>query len=467
MEEPSWKYNSMQQPQNEKDVYEYIPEADTLKPNLTDSSAHFSFYARKPREGSQKEVSLEILDESIEPHAAYEKFKEDNWASGIRGNKVVSSSFLRSVSKGRSNFEIMPSYTLSSQEAFIEGIHSESRRDDGTSISQFETPLDRLSRLQNELKELYEFILPRIQKHSIEKSVDVSETKSSLRSQVDAQHSILFGHNPTVLLNEVELLLAQVSSLQDDPRLKPLFEAVHPITTKGSGYDTVIKQLDYIAAEAQGDKDGQLLAETHIVKEVENDEESTVTYELYNVPSMQHLLESSRVLDLEVRITEIENAIGMNKLTVLPFSDLCSAIDILSKRLTSLDLQKVEALSKRVQVLLLDLQSIHGRRKELLDSSVDDYRLDFLFDLCNRWKKIAASIPTLVKRLQMLRVLHQEATGVVTRLKLIETQQNDLKVTLTQMKENFGTLKQSMVENLEWSRRTMDGLKQRMDDLTA
>merc|ERR1712241_1071706 len=76
-----------------------------------------------------------------------------------------------------------------------------------------------------------------------------------------------------------------------------------------------------------------------------------------------------------------------------------------------------------------DLDQALAKKAELVSANADpelDRKVSELYEFCHRWSATAASLPTLVSRLQSLQALHQQSATFAARLTALEEQQVEL-----------------------------------------
>eukprot|EP00922_Rhytidocystis_sp_ex-Travisia-forbesii_P027165 GHVS01039848.1.p1 GENE.GHVS01039848.1~~GHVS01039848.1.p1 ORF type:complete len:545 (-),score=136.88 GHVS01039848.1:10-1599(-) len=188
----------------------------------------------------------------------------------------------------------------------------------------------------------------------------------------------------------------------------------------------------------------------------------SIRYELYCVPSMKPFLERAKLATLERRIAEIENRIGVEEMSTLPYNDIISGVRDIEKRLRLLQPSRIESMAPKIKSLMEDMQSLQffddGR-------SVEEKHVASLYDLCERWRSSGVALPAAIQRLQSLKALHQEAGGISTRLAALEKEQQELSVLLESTVKNFESLQTTVENNLSWAKRTVEGIQRRMDQL--
>lgn len=191
--------------------------------------------------------------------------------------------------------------------------------------------------------------------------------------------------------------------------------------------------------------------------------EGRLTYEISYSPSPAALADSSRVAALESSIADIEKKLGVLD-PASPISDIQTAVSQMQKRLSLLDTNKIDAISRRVHVVMNEVESMLIKKGELVDAS--DHNLDQkvgeLYEFCHRWTSTASSLPSIVSRLQSLQGLHQQSASFVTRLQGLEQQQEELARLLETTNSAVQELGKSLQDNMTTVRDNMKTLEEKI-----
>lgn len=111
--------------------------------------------------------------------------------------------------------------------------------------------------------------------------------------------------------------------------------------------------------------------------------------------------------------------------------DLQAALLQLQKRVALLDTAKIEAISRRVQVVMGDVDAMLIKKpeenaKESAHDDQADHKVGELYESCHRWNATSAGLPYLVARLQSLKGVHEQSASFGQRLCQLEQQQEEL-----------------------------------------
>lgn len=263
----------------------------------------------------------------------------------------------------------------------------------------FEPPEQRLARLQAEVADL----------------LRLAESPAAQGSSGEVAE--LLGSDPAVVTDELKVLEQRLGSLarEGPPMWRSLPGANEAVS--GPMPQSLTARLERLSASGlppmyfAGGGDGR------------------VSYEINYTPSAATLADSSKIAALESNIAEIEKRLGALD-PASPITDLQTAITQMQKRLSLLDTNKIDAISRRVHVVMTDVDHMLIKKGELLGAHGADHDLDQkvveLYDFCHRWSSTAQSLPAIVSRLQSLQALHQQSASFVSRLAALEQQQDEL-----------------------------------------
>lgn len=190
-----------------------------------------------------------------------------------------------------------------------------------------------------------------------------------------------------------------------------------------------------------------------------------MTYELRYAPNVSAVAESSKVAALEAAVAEIEKQLGLPDPSC-PFADLNTAVAELQKRAALLDTTKVETISQRVKNVMVDVDKVLEKKREIEGNSVDDdtdTKVGELYEFCHRWSLAASSLPQIVTRLRSLQELHQQSSSFSSRLQGLEHQQEDLLKLLENTNAAVKTLGEELQENMTIVRDSMHTLETKVN----
>jgi len=306
-------------------------------------------------------------------------------------------------------------------------------------LKGFEPPEQRLARLQAEVADLLKF----------------AESPAAQAGGTNAQDAAeLLGGEPTSVASDLRVLEQRLSSLARDgpPTWRGQTPGGGAGTEVGAGPmpQALVARIERLAAAGGA-------AQT-------TGAEGRLTYEISYSPSPSALADSSRIAALESSIAEIERRIGVLD-PASPISDLQTAVSQMQKRLSLLDTNKIDAISRRVHVVMAEVESMLSKKAELLDSGGSDHndqKVSELYEFCHRWSSTAASLPAIVLRLQSLQGLHHQSASFVSRLAALEQQQDELATLLETTNSAVEEVKRSLQDNMVTVRDNMKTLEEKI-----
>ncbi|EUD67759.1 hypothetical protein C922_01948 [Plasmodium inui San Antonio 1] len=169
-------------------------------------------------------------------------------------------------------------------------------------------------------------------------------------------------------------------------------------------------------------------------------------------------IQTAHLLTLERKIADIEKALGVDKMAMLPYDDLNHAILDLYNKLSLLDSMKLESVKKKMQNLQSEFLNLRKFKKELLSVSKDrgnyEESIDELFKILDLWKKTHHMIPNVLARLHQLKRVHDNAQSFSSRLDDLEKQQSKLDDTISLAEQNIKLINSKIDQNVHFLQET-------------
>ncbi|XP_028395122.1 dynactin subunit 2-like [Dendronephthya gigantea] len=292
-----------------------------------------------------------------------------------------------------------------------------------------ETPGQKYQRLQVEIEELAE---------ELEKIKDDAKN-------VEKQNKF----SPTGLATEVKHLQQQLQSWQIDALIGSEFSAgsTHP---EGTVQKKLQNQLESYKEKAKSKPSSK-----------EQVDEDCVTYKLLYKPEQAKLAQLSHVSELEERVKNLENLLGIDSPHLSTLFDqsvtdertLSAAISDVQDKLAVLDTTHVEHIDARLQGLLHHLDELSSKKSEK-ENVENQKKISELYELVTKWDATADVVPDLIYRLETLKSLHNQANQFGSSLTHLDSTQTAITSQLqTQQKllakiaQNFETNVASIGEN--------------------
>eukprot|EP00919_Chromeraceae_sp_WS-2016_P056155 GHVR01133320.1.p1 GENE.GHVR01133320.1~~GHVR01133320.1.p1 ORF type:complete len:437 (-),score=135.39 GHVR01133320.1:357-1667(-) len=329
-------------------------------------------------------------------------------------------------------------------------------------MGNFETPIQRLTRLQNEVDE---FLLLLSTKQSL--NIDISQDTDT---------------DPLVVHQELNTLREQINILLTDKRLDSEIPQIYPTSGQRTVSSTLLKKLeksmDMIRSGGCDNKHNTTTATTtDNNKDTKGKDDGSVVYELYYTPSAQNSLDMSRLVGLESRLAHLEEQVGTGAASRLPFPDVVGGVSEISERLSLLDSNKLDAIGRRVQALLTEIDVLLQQKKALEESGMhlsasgltgdEEQKICDMYELTHRWQGVSASLPAVVGRLKSLKALHQQSGLFANKINVLESQQDDLAKLLKTTADAVSGLSTGAAENVQKMKDTAVGIDKRIQALIA
>ncbi|TIA81061.1 hypothetical protein E3P98_02331 [Wallemia ichthyophaga] len=191
--------------------------------------------------------------------------------------------------------------------------------------------------------------------------------------------------------------------------------------------------------------------------------------------------EDTRLLTLDERLRALEKSVGTDTVGVstdagdtFP-SPLVTTISRLEQQMSLLTQPRhLDAISRRLKLLNTEMEKMHEARRHKDDSDtipnikMDDgqgEKIDRLFDSLKRIEPLIPLTPHLLDRLRTLQGVHRRSADVVGEIddfkaRLLSTSSN-----VKTLSEVTSTLEASLKENDEITKRNIDAVMERMNDI--
>lgn len=294
-------------------------------------------------------------------------------------------------------------------------------------LHSFETPEQRLARLQSEVADLLQL---------------------AEHGHHPAGEDVL-GGDPAEIAAELRALEQRLGGLARNRGTRGCAESTgstdqhqNPFALRGS----LVEQLERLASAPQQPRP--------------QGENGRVTYELRYSPSIDVMADSSKIAALEGSLAEIERQLGVMDPSC-PFTDLHSAVAHLQRRVALLDAGTLDGISKRINLVVADIEKMMAKKAELESSTSSpdtDRKVEELYEFCQRWTSTADSLPAVVTRLRSLESLHQQSGSFASRLVALERQQDELQKLLETTNAAVGELTVGLKQNMKTVQENMRSL---------
>jgi len=298
-----------------------------------------------------------------------------------------------------------------------------------------ETPQQKYQRLQLELQELAEEV-----QH-------IKETKEGEAQQL----------NPVTLSQQVNKLQSQLHDLHLEKVLGPEVTGTNGVQT-GTWTREIISQLQSFKAHQTATK---------------TESEDGVLYELRYKPEHTKFAQSTKIMELEAKLKEMENYIGTDKQsleTVIGHSSgngtLMEAAASIQAKLSLFDITHIDIIATRLQGLLHCINEI-SQKKDTMEHVEAQTKINELHELITGWDSVATVVPDLIDQLKSLHSLNEEAVTFSQSLQHITTTQGEVVNKLRTQKEMLDKFEKSFADNIDIIQTNCCTLETRVNNLMA
>jgi len=212
-----------------------------------------------------------------------------------------------------------------------------------------------------------------------------------------------------------------------------------------------------------------------------------ITYKLFYSPQSMQYHQLARISDLEERITQIENILGINSITddniLFPSNNqistllyakgnIVTAIDSLDQQLQLLSQPRnFDNILVKVNEAIKELeQFINIQKNQLTEEKIDEQvqikeKVDSLYSKLESTEEYSAIITPLLTRLKTLQALHTEASQFSESIQMFSEQQTSIKNQIKDLHEMISNLSESLEVNKNIIENNIDSISKRIDQL--
>jgi Dynamitin len=306
-----------------------------------------------------------------------------------------------------------------------------------TSSGATESPIQRLSRLQQELNELQEYVT------STTSSGATATATTTSSSSVDDNTKVAFESQIAILRDQWSLL--SEAQVQQKERLNATIDA------------------SIVGLQATSSSSSSVPAEDGNNNKIKSTAGTTTVS-----PSVEDRMKR---LELAVGASGSNSSVG-----VVGNSGCVSVLDRLNKLENlhnKLDDKQSEQLQKRAKVIRQDLEAAAKARNKLMTAggangigaAEDSKTISALYDQLQSLSGMSEHLPVLTQRLQLLAQQHSSAATWDTRLRAVESITMKLEHHVTSVEQAIQNLNISVQENVKQMQQNMNALDERMNQI--
>mmetsp|Transcript_22955 Transcript_22955/g.38448 ORF Transcript_22955/g.38448 Transcript_22955/m.38448 type:complete len:415 (+) Transcript_22955:34-1278(+) len=310
---------------------------------------------------------------------------------------------------------------------------------------KFESPIQKIRRLQSELDDFTQE-LKALREKEKEQTDAAAKTPQPL---------------PAELSDELKAMQKQLEDVLADPSLHGLLLPRANVEKQLESQKELSKQLAAII-QSERSKDESI----DPVSESSAKPSRSITYELYYAPEASKYAQLSTMSQLESRIASLEKLLGSPE-TNLAASGLAPTVDELRKKVTLLDVSRLDAFQQKLKSLTPQLDVLIKQKNLLGGSGVNDKKVSELFSMVERWDSVAQNLPQLASRLQSLRTLHEECADLRASVLAILSEQGLLTESTKSCTTLLDELRKTFESNMSQIGKNITSVEQRISDLQS
>ncbi|KAL7749853.1 hypothetical protein RI367_004729 [Sorochytrium milnesiophthora] len=190
-----------------------------------------------------------------------------------------------------------------------------------------------------------------------------------------------------------------------------------------------------------------------------------VTYELYYSPETSTLVRSTKLADMDQRLSSIEKLLG-NRIDTdaVPNVPLMQLINRLDQHVSALvQPRQLDLLARRVKTVLADLERTAELKKRAAESATKKrHNIAAIYSVTEKIDPLINIAPALLHRLQSLQTLHNEANLFSANLKRVVDDQAKMSMDLQQTADILRNLEQSIQVNGATIQKNVERIEERL-----
>lgn len=387
-----------------------------------------------------------ISEAPIQPKLAFEYFAGSIYdTSNVDFSDAVSTALVRKVGSKQTAFVSSPANN-----------------------KVFESPLERFSRLQSEIKafredleELSDSILP--------------AGNSNEQNPETVRKATGVADLATLMSNELANMEHDLMAISREQKFGPLFNGMLTsdafILHQKAKLDKIVHGVTSFTSPCSSSSSSSFPSSSAASSLPSSS--SSPSSSLWNFSGKTPL----GVFELDQRVAKLENAVGIFTDATPKYPDMATALLQLYNKIELLDGTKLDYFYRRIKSLQIELDQVEQQKRKVMTmgpnsgsgvppsvnvSVAFQEKVDAIHTLMTKWDKTSTQLPLVIARLQSLKELHERAAGAMVGLDNVNETQKSVAATLHENKKNLTTLADSFTENSKTMQENVGLLEQRI-----
>ncbi|KAK7573864.1 hypothetical protein V9T40_011055 [Parthenolecanium corni] len=309
-----------------------------------------------------------------------------------------------------------------------------------------ESPLEKYNRLKLEAEHLIEEVSTLSKKNE----TDLTKAADTLAVSVDSVNHLLSKIVDVKLEDKIGADFTHDTSKSD----KLLF-------------DKIINDLDDLGNEASS-QPSQKVASLDVTSDIRNAGQYIFTLK----PSQQKQV-TSRVTDLEQKISKLETLIGSNTNQVVRLCNintddgLITCCQWMIAKLSLLDSSQLDLVESKINSINSKTEQILNSQNSVSQDPEKEKKINELYELCNRAKEKSDTLTNIIERMTALESLHRQGKQSVQTITHLETLQAEIATKLANNNALLNNVKENLSSNISVIKDNVESLKTRVENLLS
>ncbi|KAF9157702.1 Dynactin subunit 2 [Actinomortierella ambigua] len=407
------KYSTLPDIDTQPDVYETVDDVEERTSNVLGMDSK-GFESDEEREDIDKSA-VSVREAAARFKSATGDSNNDFTDNLNRRKKAMYHTFMRRPALESSEYEILPK-----------------------DLALQETPLQKLRRLQYEIKELAQ-------------EAELNEKQGVQLEGGKVSHKDLMAN-----VKSLESDLSEISQKLDQGATAGVLSSDGLVKQTDAGKRLMQQLMALKNLSVEGESGATSTTTTAAGTSTESAAATTltdaenVTYELYYNPDNARLHNAAKAAELNERLAMLEKMVGSSQLPT--GNSLVGSVEKLEQQVSILTQPRhLEQLSRRLKVVIAELDRVQELQTK--DASTSGFsvetenKINTLFDLVDKIDPLVVLAPALVTRLKGLKTLHSEAAVFSDSIKMISSEQTKITDELKGLDAVSTKLQESLAEN--------------------
>jgi len=217
---------------------------------------------------------------------------------------------------------------------------------------------------------------------------------------------------------------------------------------------SIENNVTLLKSKLQNQLGDTLLAKLKVIKDG-GAPDKNVDFKLFVDKKTTELKTELKLGEIEGRLANIEKVIGNSK-----GNNILEQFDKIQKMVEFVNDSKLDGIAKKVNTVNQELDNLSSRRQNYNLNDPNLKKLERLYDMYLKVQNVHEELPTIIERLECLRLIHEESAYLVDKIHGLKEMQTTI---LTNLGDNHKLL-QKVDENFSKNLATIDNNMKNLEE---